>query len=112
MAKKNRKRKKELKVPIERNLPFAFDVTSSRKLVGFVTSGDFLFSFATGGGVGFVTVQALVSLYRLHIDYPWISDFLNESVRTRGLLCLMKNIDTDQYRFVVIDLLYCNTANK
>jgi len=104
LAKKNRKRKKENKIIIKRNLPNQFDVTSSRKLIGFVTSGDFLFSYATGGGVGFVTSQSLAALYELSCKNEWLPKFLDETVHSNGLLCLMKNIDTDQYRYVIIEI--------
>jgi len=40
IGEKNRKGMKENKIKIEGNLPNLFDVTSSRKLIGFVTSGD------------------------------------------------------------------------
>ena len=88
----------------------SFDVTSSRKLIGFVTSGDYLFSFATGGGIGFVTVQSLANLHQLNRDYEWLLNLIGDTLHTNGLLCLMKNIDTDQYRFAIIDVV--NPANK
>ena len=110
LAKKNRKRKKNKKIKLERNLPFTFGVTSSRKLIGFVTSGDFLFSFATGGAIGFITLQSVVTLYRMKMDSEWLQKFLSDVNHANGLLCLMKNIDTDQYRFAIVNLVL--TENK
>ena len=90
---------------IEKKCPSSFDVAPCRDVVGFVTSGDYIFSFATGGGIGFITTSALSSLYDLRRSSEWLHSFISKKLKANQALCLMRNIDSDLYRYAIIELL-------
>ena len=55
-----------------------------------------------------MNIQALTRLLRTRMENVWLKLFLNETAHSSGLLCLMKNIDTSQYRFATIDISLTN----
>nr|XP_018667943.1 ribonucleases P/MRP protein subunit POP1 isoform X2 [Ciona intestinalis] len=84
--------------------PISFPVYPSRTICGFVTSGDYLFCSGGGGGVGFVTLKHLVQVYREQVKNDWLKLFVREVLHNRGALLLLRNPDSNQYRFAVIEI--------
>ncbi|XP_002130374.3 ribonucleases P/MRP protein subunit POP1 [Ciona intestinalis] len=84
--------------------PISFPVYPSRTICGFVTSGDYLFCSGGGGGVGFVTLKHLVQVYREQVKNDWLKSFVREVLHNRGALLLLRNPDSNQYRFAVIEI--------
>nr|CAB3265043.1 ribonucleases P/MRP protein subunit POP1 [Phallusia mammillata] len=100
-AKKRRKqKKKDEHAPLQstNQKPHKFNVLPIRPIIGFVTSGDFLFSYASGGGVGFIAVDHLVSLLREQVTNNWLMQEFAKSAKPP--IALMRLIDSTQYRFV------------
>ena len=63
----------------------------SREMIGFVTSGHFSLAIGCGFAVGYCALPGLVKL--LSIDS-----------RTEGVLVLVRNTTTQQYRFACLDI--------
>ncbi|CAK8697903.1 unnamed protein product [Clavelina lepadiformis] len=95
-AKQRRKSKKKGIPPVPQQHPYSFNVFPSRKIIGFITSGDFLNSYASGGGVGFITLKSLLLLCENLKMLPETHS---------GLIALMRNSNSFQYRFVKLDLM-------
>lgn len=95
--------------------PMIFPVLSTRTPIGYVTSGNFLYSYACGGGLGFVSVDKLFSLVtmiagscalrKLFENDDIRNSLLGKDLTKMPLLALMRNTDSPQYRFISIKLM-------
>ena len=105
-AKKNRRKRKDKKTtPISTPQPKHFAVSPSRKIIGFVSSGDFLFSTAQGGGICFVSIAGLIDMVQVMLKAPWIkTKFKSRFLNDFSYLCMMRNVDSDFYKYAILKL--------
>lgn len=85
-----------------------FPVPPSRDAIGYVTSGRFLYSYACGAGIGFVSLESLKRLRDLIVNQGRVVKLLEPVFGGAAgipLIALVRNVDATQYRFVKLSLI-------
>jgi len=105
---KKRKRMREIeaaKVGVKKVEPTEFKKFPFREIVGFVTSGCFLQSYAKAGGIGFITLKSFIPLVKILKQNIWIKKVASEDLMlpVSSLLAIFRVTNSAQYRFVLME---------